>query len=453
MNMADQVSKLFEASKIRNIRLHAQYPLINTGQRQCTKHGAPACLVHYVVINLVADALGMDPTEVALKNDGCEGHDINWIYENIAKKQGFNITRWSLKECIEIGKKLIGWNGKWHRPGEKILPNGKYHGLAFGYTMSWNHRANEGVRYALESDPLPRVHISLCSDGSVRVITYRADTGVGADTSYSMILADEIGIRLEQVHIDIFPMKEFRLSPMAGSMGTAVNTPLLVYAARKMKRRILEEVVKQIDQFKGKAPEELDIKNGVIFEKAHPENRMSISDAAFTLGAGLSVEASIKELFEEQKPPLEQPCMVRQVTLVEVEVDPDTGQVDVMHVVRVYDCGKVINLGAVRGQLYPHWGIGRGLTEALYHDPLTGIWLNDDFVQYPILLMNDIKKIDVEFVETGVAYGAYGSCGCSEAGAAAPTPIIPLAVYSAIGKWIEDWPATPDRILKALGKA
>ncbi|MEM2673997.1 MAG: molybdopterin cofactor-binding domain-containing protein, partial [Candidatus Bathyarchaeia archaeon] len=289
--------------------------------------------------------------------------------------------------------------------------------------------------------------------GSIKAISYRADTGVGVDTSYSMILADEIGVPLEQIYIDVFSMKEFRLSPMAGSLGTSINTPLLVYAARKMKSKILEEVTRQIDRFKGKSPEKLDIKDGVIFEKENPENKMTLSEAAFIMGAGISVEVSLEELFKAQPPPSPQPCMVRQVTFAEVEVDPETGQVDVTHVVRVYDCGKVINLGAVRGQLYPHWGIGRGLTEAIYHDPLTGITLNDSFAQYPILLMNDIKKIDIEFVETGLAYGAYGSCGCSEAGAAAPTPIIPLAVYNAIGKWIDDWPVTPDRILKALGKA
>ncbi|MEM1586794.1 MAG: molybdopterin cofactor-binding domain-containing protein [Candidatus Bathyarchaeia archaeon] len=144
--------------------------------------------------------------------------------------------------------------------------------------------------------------------------------------------------------------------------------------------------------------------------------------------------------------------MVRQVIFTEVEVDPDTGKVDVTRVVRVYDCGKVINLGSVRGQLYPYWGIGRGLTEGIYFDPLTGVSLNNNFTWYPIFLMNDIKDIDIQFIETGLAYGPYGSCGCSEAGAAAATPIIPIVVHNAIGKWV-DPPITPDKILKALGKA
>jgi len=445
----DQVSKLFKGSKIPNIQLHAEYPMTNTGERHCSKHGAPACLVHYVVINLVADALGMDPTEVALKNDGCVGHDINWIYEHIAKKQGFDTTRWSLKECIDIGKKIIGWNEKWHKPGAKRLPDGKYHGMAFGYTISWSHDTPPQFR-GFERPPI-RVYLSLNSDGSLRIIAYRSDTGIDSATTYSVIVADEMGLRLEDVYIERSSMKEFTLRGQGGSSGAAANTPLLVYAARKMKRKILDVAIR-LPQFKGRVPEELDIKDSVIFEKANPENAVSIADFAKGPGAGLGVEASISELWKEQSPPTEQPCMVRQVTFVEVKVDPETGQVDITHVVRVYDCGKVINLGTVKGQLYPYWGIGRGLTEALYHDPITGIWLNDNFVQYPILLMNDIKKIDIQFIESGLAYGAYGLCGCSEAGAAATTPIVPLAVYNAIGKWIEDWPTTPDRVLKALGK-
>lgn len=434
-----------ENTKIPNVYYRGQYPLINTGIRACTKEGAPMCLVNYLIINRVAAELGMDPTEVALKNDGCHGHSMEWIYENIAKQQGFDTSRWSLKECIEIGKKAIGWNEKWHPPGTRKLPNGKYHGIGFGATRAWAHTSRV---FARGYTGLPKVYLSLTSDGSIRLVGHRSDTGVGSDTSYCMIVADEVGVRYEDVNPDFFDFKDFWFQPLGGSFGTGINTPILVLAARKLKREILKAAV-ELPEFKGKQLEELDVKESQVFEKANPKNSLPVAKAAY--GQGLVVTASWEELLEEL--PKDQPCMVRQVIFTEVEVDPETGKIDVVNVVRVYDCGKIINLGAVLGQLEPSWGIGRSLAEAIYFDPLTGITLNDSFVNYPILLMNDIKNTNIQLIETGLAYGAYGSAGCSEAGAAAATPAIIPAVYNAIGKWIDDWPITPDKVLKALGKA
>jgi xanthine dehydrogenase molybdenum-binding subunit len=79
----------------------------------------------------VAAALDMDPTEIALINDGCEGEDMAWVDENVKKVQGFDSTRDSLKECLAKGKAAIDWDNKWHSAGTKKLANGKYHGMGF----------------------------------------------------------------------------------------------------------------------------------------------------------------------------------------------------------------------------------------------------------------------------------------------------------------------------------
>ena len=97
----------------------------------CEHNQNAMCLT--LVFDHVAAELGLDPTEVALKNDGCNGHDITYLSE-YKREHGFP-DRDSLRECIEAGKKAIGWEEKWHKPGTKRLPNGRYHGLAF----TWNH--------------------------------------------------------------------------------------------------------------------------------------------------------------------------------------------------------------------------------------------------------------------------------------------------------------------------
>jgi hypothetical protein len=87
--------------------------------------------------------LGLDPTEVTLKNDGYEGHDTTYL-SDFKRRFGMPV-RDSLQECIEAGKKAIDWDWKWHPPGIKRLPNGKMHGMAMAWTHEWNSK--RGGRY------------------------------------------------------------------------------------------------------------------------------------------------------------------------------------------------------------------------------------------------------------------------------------------------------------------
>jgi CO/xanthine dehydrogenase Mo-binding subunit len=99
-------------------------------------------------------------------------------------------------------------------------------------------------------------------------------------------------------------------------------------------------------------------------------------------------------------------------------------------------------------------GLGVSGTEAIFYDPQTGVKLNDNLIGYPVLTTLDVGDIECPIVETHLGWSAYGLFGCSEAGkAAVAAAILVPAVYNAIGKWIEDTPVTPDKVLKALGKA
>ena len=109
------------------------------GHMICFRHGAHCSVPHNVMIDRVAAEFGLDPTEVALKNDGCRGHDWDWV-TRYQKENGFP-QRWSLKEVIDKGKEAIGWDKKWHAPGTKKLPNGKMHGLGFMEINEWTCQA------------------------------------------------------------------------------------------------------------------------------------------------------------------------------------------------------------------------------------------------------------------------------------------------------------------------
>ena len=141
------------------------------------------CYAVNLVTNQVADALGLDPIEVALKNDGAEGHDIDWLNERKAEL-GFPV-RDSLRECVEKGKAAIDWDKKRHAPGAKRLPNGRMHGLGFTWTHEWDDSAgtSEMAMYVERND------------GTVTILGCRADGGQNAETTYCQIAADELGFR------------------------------------------------------------------------------------------------------------------------------------------------------------------------------------------------------------------------------------------------------------------
>ena len=127
---------------------------------------------------------------------------------------------------------------------------------------------------------------------------------------------------------------------------------------------------------------------------------------------------------------------------MEVEVDTETGPVDIIKVVTVNDVGKVINWDGCEGQAYGGaiMAIGRGMTEEMVCDPRTGVMLNGNLLNYKIPTMMDYGDIETIMVETGMGYGPYGSIGIGEDVATVLPALIGPAVQNAIGVWIDDLP-------------
>ena len=429
-----------------------------------------------LVTNHVADVLGLDPTEVALKNDGAEGHDLAWLNERKAEL-GFPV-RDSLRECIERGKAAIDWDNKWHAPGAKRLPNGRMHGLGFTWCHEWDDSGgtSEVAMYVERND------------GTVTIFGCRADGGQNAETTYCQIAADELGFRVEDIRFKHQDDAGFYTMTPDTSTNLAVNGWAVRHAARQLKQRLLETAVspRGVTQmtsfppaFPDKRPDELDIKDGVIFEKTNPANRMTVADFVGPAGAAGPVTSPVGEPILAGREGLAFPMRLtppmfdygwqvqrwtylgvrvrfcRQAHFMEVEVDPETGEVDVTRVVTTNDVGKVINWDGCEGQAYggAYMGVGRGRTEEVVHDPRTGIMLNGNLLNYKIPTLMDIGSIENIMVETGMGYGPYGTVGIGEDVATVIPALIGPAVQNALGVWVEDYPLTPDRVLKALGKA
>jgi len=463
------VLHLYDNTRIPHLKGQTKSIWCNKGPTVPTRcEMLPCVLTQTMVFDRVAAELGMDPIEVALKNDGADGHDMEWLNQQ-KKERGFEV-RDSLKECIDKGKAAIKWDEKWHKPGAKKLPNGRLHGMAFTWAHEWDDSLGGGeIALRIERN-----------DGSATILGMRCDNGVDAENSYCQIVADELGYPLEMVNYNPrFDPGFFTMTPDS-STNMSVNGFAVRHAARIVKQKILESATSPTavtqrggyqPAFPNLKPEELDIKDGAIYVIADPTRQMPMADFVRIAGESgplatdenLGVRTAWSEplfayAFQPQhggyNPHNPRPRLCRQAHFMEIEVDTETGEIFVTRVVNANDVGKVINRMSCEGQQYGGsiMGVSRAKLEEIVHDPVTGVMLNGNLLDYKIATMKDLGPIDTILVETGMGYGPYGLTGIGEDIGTVVPGLVPLAVYNATGKWIEEMPVTPDKVLKALGR-
>jgi CO/xanthine dehydrogenase Mo-binding subunit len=443
-----------ECTTIRNVRSTQRWAFTNRGFMESFRHGAPACVPHSIMFERVAGELGLDPTEVALKNDGCDGHARDWVAQ-YQKDNGFP-QRQSLKEVIDRGKAAIGWAEKWHSPGGRMLPNHRMHGLGFMSINEWG----VGLKGILAAG----YSCLMLRDGKVAIIGMRCDPGIDTESGFRRCVAAEIGLNFEDTVIQERRSDNnvYHFAEPGGSFGTISTTPQLIVAARQLRRQILQQAVEQRPGaaafFPGKKPEDLDMRASMVFEKSNPDNRRAVGEIANAFwdvdpAIAHPTVSGITGLTSDGKPDSRLYMMSRQAHFIEVEVDTETGELIVTNVVCVNDVGHIFNARGAEAQQYggAYMALGRNHAEEKICCPRTGVGLNFDHIGYQLGTMNDYPVIQCHLHESHLGYSSYGSCGIGENIGAAMSAIYAGAVYNAIGKWILDFPITPEKVLKALG--
>ena len=457
---------LLENTKIPNVESETNVAQVNKGPTHAIRcEQLPPSFVMTHVFNHVAAELGMDPTKLAIINDGADGEGIEVLNKH-KEELGFPV-RDSLQECLAAGKKAINWDANYHAPGARKLPNGRYHGMGLMWDHEWED--NRGAAAAA---------LMIQQDGTVSIIALRADVGVNAESTYCAIVAEELGMRYEDVHFRQNDDVHLPLMTPDGSCNLTTNGYVMKKIAKKAKQKLLELAVTKVDAldrefeaaFPGFKPEDLDVDDSFVFVKADPSNRKSVADVVRDLRGSHSMKHPYGAIQNTTHDPIyvwawhrqgalgKEPGrhrMCRQVHFCEVEVDVETGEVDVTRVVNVNDVGKALCPEGVEGQQYggTYMGIGRNMSEEHIWDPTTGVLLNANLIDYKFATLLDVGPIDTIIVETGMGLGPYGSVGIGEDVANDTTYLVHGAVYNAIGKWVDDGPITPDKVLNALNKA
>jgi CO/xanthine dehydrogenase Mo-binding subunit len=396
-----------------------------------------------MAILLIAEKLGKDPIEVATLN----------LHGPTSQEDTDPVP--SYETCVAAGKKLMNWN--WHPSGARKLPDGRLHGASFRYQMCPRH---SGASYNCELE---------LRNGVVHMPTQGPCTGIYAVEGNAMVVAEELGLKYDDVSID-FDYREIFTPVGGGSDGTTASSWATKECANILKRKILEAVIEDADNppaaggfgmrggfgrkqepnpFKGLNPEDLDMQDGRVVLKADPEKGMPLAQATrkhiFATFSGrppLSIwNQGMGKMFDTMN-----------TAYCEVAVDPETGQVEVLQNGVVADPGKIIRRTSLEGQIYQtaYFSEGCQLYEDYFYDPKTGVKLNTNVFEYKKPTIVDISPVKMELLETHAGNAAYGSNGISHS--LANTHLIICAIYNAIGKWV-DPPATPDKVLQALGKA
>lgn len=425
------VSSLY---KVPNVRFEAKCVYTNNMYSTAMRgYGNPqATFAIESQIDRLAEAAGIDAVEFRLLNANTPGE---------VTPQNFKVTSCGLKECLETVRDKLGWNEK----------RGKNKGRGVG-VASLIHVGGGARIY--RSDGCGTI-IKLDDFGKVTVITAATDMGQGSETVIAQIVAEELGVRVEDIEVVNYStdLENWDVGAHA-SRTTFVAGNSALYAARKAKMQVLEIASRMLNE----PVENLYVRDRVIYSRSNPEAKVELGKVL--RGAHFSENGTVIVTEHFYDPPNEMLDKGMKGNLsaaytygthgVEVEVDEETGQVKILKYVVAKDVGRTINPLLMEGQLDGGvaMGIGYALTEQV--QVYEGKVLNSNFLDYKILTFADVPEVESVLVETDDPEGPFGAKGIGEPPLVATAPAIANAIYDAIGVRIRDLPITPEKIVAAL---
>jgi CO/xanthine dehydrogenase Mo-binding subunit len=291
--------------------------------------------------------------------------------------------------------------------------------------------------------------------GKILIRTAAADVGQGVLTVITQIAAEVLKVKPEIIRI--IP-GDTHLTKSSGSTSATRQTFFTGNAVKEASEGLLSNIYHYASIELRSNHVELEIEDGYIFRKDNQNNKLNYWELAERVkegGDSLKAEASFFPNTDKPDPKTGQGEKVYVAytfvtQIIDVEVDTDTGIVQVLKVYTAADIGKAINPKNVEGQI--EGGTVQGIGMALMEEQVIkeGITLNPDLTGYLIPTSMDTPHFATLLVENEDSEGPYGAKGIGEPATIATAPAIANAIYDAIGVRIFHLPITPEKILKAL---
>ena len=385
-------------------------------------------------LDMIAGRMGVDPVEIRIKNS---------IHAGQPHSAGFVINTCGFSESVTRAAESIGWQEKRGK-----LPLGRGVGLAGASFPSgvsnMSHISSGAV-------------VQLGRDGAVNVLSGAADIGQGAETVISQIVAEELGVSLEDIRITAADTGITPLDPGTFGSGVTVRAGNAArLAAMSARNKLFEFIAEKLEANLA----DLVAENRNIFVKGSPEKGMTFSAALKAYqyadlpmpivgrGSWMAPASEPTTLFKEDGNFAPNYSFMTQAA--EVEVDLQTGRVKLLKMVTAHDCGTPINPMLVEGQL--EGSVVGGMGQALYENVIVekGQVMNPSFLDYGFPTFMEMPEIEAIEVETDDPIGPFGAKEAGEGTQLSPAPAIVNAVYDAIGVDFMELPITPEKILDAL---
>lgn len=375
-------------------------------------------------VNELAAKLQMDPVELRRLNMVREGMVMPAYY-------GATAESCTLDKCLERTVELIGWKEKYPCTD---MGNGKVRSVGIAMSMQ-----GSAIPYLDKGSVMLKVN----DDGFYTLSIGATDMGTGCDTILSQMVAEILECSIDDVIVhgvdtDVSPYD----SGSYASSTTYLTGNAAVAAASELRTNIMNEGARVLEL----EVNEVEFDGKVVRSKKDEEHYISLKDLGnMDMNGNSNVLTVVSSKHTPGSPP---PFMTG---AVEIEIDKETGEIQLLDYVAVVDCGTTINPNLARVQT--EGGLVQGIGMALYEDIIyddKGKLYGNSFMQYKIPTRLDMGKIRVEFESSYEPTGPFGAKSIGEIVINTPAPAIAHAVYNATGVWHKTLPITSEKIWRNL---
>jgi len=381
----------------------------------------------------VAKIMGIAPIDFRLKNLMPQGYK-----DGFSKNENYYDT---FRQCIEKGKAYMDYD---NRLKELSNQTGRIR-TGIGMAAFWYNTAVWPI--SLESSSSRLV---LNQDGSVTLQLGETEIGQGADTAFSQMAAEILGISTDEVHI--VSNQDTDITPFGTGAYASRQTYIGGFSIAKTAGLLKEKILDYAYILTNMPPAITDIKNSMIIRTTDNRELISLKDLATEALYSLS---DSRHITAESTAQIKSNAYSFGCCFAEVEVDIDMCKAKVKKIINVHDCGKLINPALAKAQVEGgmSMGIGYALSEIQLVDKKTGKVLNDNLLDYKLSTCMDHPHLETAFVENPEPTSPFGTKSLGEPPTCPVAPAIRNAVMQATGVGVNELPMRPEKLYEYFNKA
>jgi xanthine dehydrogenase molybdenum-binding subunit len=370
-----------------------------------------AAFASETIINEIAEKCGIDQCDIRI---------LNGAHEGTPQTAGPPYKRIGMIETVEAIKNSPHYKSK-------LEGKNRGRGMATGFWFN----------IGFQSSAMVNIH----NDGTASVVTGSVDIG-GSRASMAIITAEVLGLDVNDVRPLVADTDSIGYTDVTGGSRTTVATGLAVYEAAQDAVRQLKERAAKLWE---KKPEEIEFNNGRLSASGNGVKPMTIKEITPRLGrTGGPITGRATVNARSVGPAFASTC-------VDVEVDPETGKVQILRATVAQDAGKAVHPSYVEGQMQGGTvqGIGWALNEEYFYDS-KGVLRNSGLLDYRMPTCLDLPMIETCIVEVPAPGHPIGARGVGEVSIVPPPAAVANAIANAVGVRMTELPMSPGRVLKAI---